>query len=124
MNKKEKKEDIQKVDVIIPDEQIKNDSIEAESIELSKESDCETLVSCFNKKEIRTFLIELLKACLKSIKTNSFAPIKEEIISWEATAEILANKKLARDIKKAKKDIKKGKVIKGEDFLKMHGYSD
>ncbi len=45
----------------------------------------------------------------------------EELESWEETNEILADKKLMRDLKQAEKDIKEGRVYDWEDVKKELG---
>lgn len=44
----------------------------------------------------------------------------EEVESWEETLEIMSNKKLVNQIKNGLADIKAGRVIKFEDYLKKH----
>lgn len=44
----------------------------------------------------------------------------EELEAWEETMEIMANKKLVAQIKKGLDDIKAGRVISFEDYLKKH----
>ena len=46
----------------------------------------------------------------------------EELESWEETNEILADKKLMRDLKQAEKDIKEGRVYDWEDVKKELGF--
>ena len=45
----------------------------------------------------------------------------EELESWEETNEILADKKLMRDLRQAEKDIKEGRVHDWEDVKKELG---
>ena len=45
----------------------------------------------------------------------------EELESWEETNEILADKKLMRDLKQSEKDIKAGRVYNWEDVKKELG---
>ena len=45
----------------------------------------------------------------------------EEVEAWEETMEIMANKKLASDIKAAEKELKSGKGIPQEKLLKELG---
>jgi len=42
----------------------------------------------------------------------------EEVESWEETMEIMANKNLVRDIRKAEKEIAAGKTTRYENLLK------
>lgn len=47
----------------------------------------------------------------------------EDFEGWQETLEIMADKKLMQDIKKALQEIKKGKVHSEAEVLKMFGVS-
>jgi len=47
----------------------------------------------------------------------------EEVDAWEETMEIMANKKLVRDILRGEKDRREGKVISEKELLKELGIS-
>lgn len=45
----------------------------------------------------------------------------EELASWEATLEVMSDKKLVTGIKKGLEDIKKGRVVSWEEVKKKAG---
>lgn len=45
----------------------------------------------------------------------------EELASWEATMDVMSDKKLVRGIKKGMEDIKKGRVVSWEEVKKKAG---
>lgn len=45
----------------------------------------------------------------------------EELASWEATMEVMSDKKLVMGIKKGLEDIKKGRVVSWEEVKKKAG---
>lgn len=56
-------------------------------------------------------------------KTKAIVMPLEEVEAWEETMEIMANKKLMRDIREGEEDIKKGRIISHDALLKELGIS-
>lgn len=46
----------------------------------------------------------------------------EELASWEATMDVMSDKKLVMGIKKGLEDIKKGRVVSWEEVKKKAGF--